>query len=374
MKNLWTVLPPLLADSFGFLEILKNSDGCGVIDDSGDMRPSGGGRGRGGGARAIVSGASAQDVTTGTRDALLQAVQEAQSRYSPSFILFSAGPCGAMIGTDLQELAETVTKDSQIPAAVADVTGQKPYDTGLSKTAEALVKLLARPAEKIPGTVNILGASGLDWAAEDIAALDQWAAEQGYKILARPGVQVTAAQAESMGKAQINLVVTVSGLAAARYLQEQFGTPYVAAAPFGREQCEKIARLMGSGGTPEQSEQAGTEAEALIIGEQFTANAVRDALIRKGIVKGADVATFFLLDKEYAQSGDRRIRGEVGTRELLNSGKYRLIAADPILHPLMQGECKWLDLPHRALNTYGEIEGVPLLGSSLDHWLEKNPL
>ncbi|MGN0999768.1 MAG: hypothetical protein ACI4PO_09470, partial [Faecousia sp.] len=42
MKNLWTVLPPLLADNFGFLEAVNASDGCGVIDDSGEFRLGGG--------------------------------------------------------------------------------------------------------------------------------------------------------------------------------------------------------------------------------------------------------------------------------------------------------------------------------------------
>lgn len=425
MKNLWTTLPPLLSDNFGLIEVVNASDGCAVIDDSGDFRldgshgvgpgegrrdrgfdggfggryserggsggrgggpggrgggpgERGGGRGghggrrggKGGSSRIAVSGASSQDVTTGTREILLQTFRDVQARCDPRFVLFSAGPCGAMIGTDLAEIAETVSRDEQIPAMAVDLTGQKTYDVGISKTTEALVKLLALPAEKTPGALNILGATPLDWAAADVGGVRDWAVRQGYQVLAQPGGSVTRAQLEVMGKAQCNLVTSVSGLAAARYLQTKFGTPYVAAAPFGLEQCGSLARLLEGGSQPESTERAG--AEALIIGEQFTANAVREALERKGIVPSADVATFFLLDKAYARGGDRKIKGEADARALLNSGKYRLIAADPLLRPLLQESCRWIDLPHRVLNLYTKTEGISLLGSGLDNWLEQH--
>lgn len=431
MKNLWTTLPPLLSDNFGLIEVINASDGCAVIDDSGPFRLDGnhgdgdrqegrrrgfdggfergyrggsdgrggydggdrggrggfnrgdhggfdrgkgghGGRGggKGGSARIVVSGASSQDVTTGTREILLQAFREAQARCSPQFALFSAGPCGAMIGTDLAEIAETVSQEYQIPAAAVELTGQKTYDLGISKTTEAMAKLLARPAQPVPGALNILGATALDWASGDVSAVRDWAAGQGWQVLAQPGSSVTSAQLALMGQAQCNLVTTVSGLAAARYLQREFGTPYVAAAPFGLDRCGRLARLLEGGDQPENTEHGA--AKALIIGEQFTANAVREALEGKGVVQGADVATFFLLDKAYARSGDRKIKGEADVRALLNSGKYRLIAADPLLRPLLQSDCRWIDLPHRALNLYAKAEGASLLGSNLDSWLEQS--
>ena len=391
MKNLWTVLPPLLSDNFGFIELVKGSDGCGIIDDSGDYRLGGshgdghgsghaggrdgregrhhgdgfhrdgkmrGGKGGKGAARVMVSGADAQDVTVGTREKLLQAFRDANARYNPNFALFSAGPCGAMIGTDLSEIAESVAKEYGIPAAAVDLTGQKTYDVGISRTTEAMAKLLAEDCDVVPGTVNILGATALDWAAEDVSGVKAWAERQGYQVLAQPGGIVTAQQMKQMGKAQLNLVTTVSGMAAAKYLQNRFGTPYLAAAPFG----------MAYGNAPQTDAE---NADVLIIAEQFTANTIRSALESKKMAKGADVATFYQLDKSCARSGDKRIRGEESARELLNSGKYRTVIADPLLRPLLRSDCKWIDLPHKALNTSGEGAAISLLGSNLDNWLER---
>lgn len=378
MKNLWTVMPPLLSDNFGFVEVIKGSDGCGVIDDSGKFKLKGGHgdrkdrrhgekphgeqrreekRGGDKNLRITVSGANEHDVTIGTREKLLQASREAQSQWSPGFILFSAGPCGAMIGTDLSEIAETVSVEQGIPAAAVDLSGQKTYDIGISKTTQALAKLLAEDGDPLPGTVNILGATALDWAAEDVAGVKAWAESQGYQVLAQPGGAVTSQQLRQMGKAQLNLVTTVSGMATARYLQSRFGTPYLAAAPFGEQ-------YHGS------AHKDTTEADVLIIAEQFTANAIRSALENKKMGRGADVGTFYQLEKSCARAGDRRIRGEDAARELLNSGKYHTILADPLLRPMLRADCKWIDLPHKALNTYGQVAMPSFLGSKLDDWLE----
>lgn len=68
--------------------------------------------------------------------------------------------------------------------------------------------------------------------------------------------------------------------------------------------------------------------------------------------------------------GDRRIRSEADARSLLNSGKYRLIVADPALRPLLKTDCKWRDLPHKAAAPYQECTPVSLFGSKLDHLLD----
>lgn len=401
MKNLWTTLPPLLSDNNGLIEVIQHTDGCAVIDDSGEFRLGGGhshgghggrmgaghrggdgggyggyggghgghgGRGgKGGAARVAVSGASSQDVTTGTRDAMMDAFESVRSRYNPNFVLLSAGPCGAMIGTDLKEIAETITAEYGLPAAAVDLTGQKAYDAGISKTTEAMAKLLAQPNQMIPGTLNILGATALDWSAEDVNEIGNWASQQGWQVLTQPGTAVTSAQLANMGKAQLNWVTTVSGLAAARYLQSTFGTPYMVGSPFGIKQIGKLADQMQAPCLPDPTEPV--EVDTLIIGEQFAANALRDALESKGLSKGADVATFYLLDKAYARKGDRKIKGEADARQLLNSGKYRLIVADPVLRPLLKADCEWIDLPHKAMNPYSECVPVSLFGSKLDNWL-----
>lgn len=411
MKNLWTVLPPLLSDNFGFIEVLRGSDGCGIIDDSGDYRLEGeggghgrhregfqgrppegrrppdgefahhGGRdfhggkhggghgGKGGNSRVIVSGADSQDIVNGTKDKLIESFERAQERYEPKFALFSAGPCGAMIGTDLDDVADTVSKTYGIPAAAVDLTGQKLYDLGISRTSETIIKLLSQPAEKKAGVINILGATGLDWAAEDISGLAEWAKGLGFDIQAQLGGTVISDGIAAMGKAQVNLVAASSGLAAARYLEREFGTPYVVAAPFGEELCKKLAIALDEGHMPSPA-QNDQDSDVLIIGEQLASNAIRETLVSMGAAKSVDVASFFTIERTLAAKGDKKLRGEDDLSALINSGKYRMIIADPLMKQLLTSDCKWIDLPHRAFNTYDQVKGIPLLGSKLNEWLD----
>jgi hypothetical protein len=431
MKNLWTVLPPLLSDNFGFVEVVRKSDGLGIIDDSGEYRLGGSGGGHGGrggkggdfhkrpfdgsipnqrdGAaswhghgeghgegrgeghgdfhggrdghggggrhggtdRVVVSGADSQDVVNGTKDKLIEAFQRGQSRYDPKFVLFSAGPCGAMIGTDLDDVSHTVGDNYNIPAASVELTGQKLYDYGISKTLETLVKLLTKPSEKKNGVINILGATALDFSDEDITALTAWANSIGFEVNAVLGSSVTSDAIEKISSAQVNLVVTAAGLTAARYLEKKYGTPFVAAAPLGADLQKKLSDALKEGASvsPVFSE---VDADTLIIGEQFIANSVREALITKGICENADVASFFTLDKAFSSKNDKKLRSEDDLSALINSGKYKRIIADPLMKNLLTVNTTWIDLPHRAFNTYDTVSGISLVGDKLDSWISDN--
>lgn len=364
MKNLWMVLPPLLADNFGMIEALRHSDGCGVIDDSGDFRLSAN-RHEGPDTRVVVSAADNTDVITGTKKKLLERAEEITDRYRPAFLLFSAGPCGAMIGTDLGEAAEEFQNASGIPCGAVELTGQKTYDVGISKTLEAMGKLLAEEAEPEPGGVNLLGGTRLDWSEADLADVRRWIEGKGYHVIAQPGTEVRADELRRMARAERNVAVTVSGLALARYLEKTFGTPYTAFAPFGGHACEAFPQAVESA--------AGERAlMTLIVSEQLTGNAVRRVLEEFCPGETARVCTFYQLDKRTARAGDRRLQGEADIRELLASGEFKRVIADPMLRRFAPPGAAWIDLPHRALHTYGDCEMLSLLGSKCDEWLKNS--
>lgn len=365
MKNLWMFLPPLLADNFGMIEVLRRSDGCGVIDDSGEFR-LGASRHGGPDTRVTVSNVENTDVITGTKEKVLSYAREIADRYRPAFLLFSAGPCGAMIGTDLGELAEAFAQESGIPCGAAELTGQKTYDVGISKTLEGMAKLLAKPAEVEQGSVNLIGGTALDWNEEDLAGARRWLERQGYHVIAQPGAEITADEVRQMAKAEWNVVTTVSGLAMARYLEREFGTPYLALAPFGEVNCRALLERK----EPEPPE--GAKVTTLIVAEQLTGNAVRAVLEELRPGETAQVCTFYQLDKKCARPGDRRLKGEEDARTLLASGGFERVIADPLLRGFAPKETTWIDLPHKALHTYGTCTPRSLLGGNCDQWLKSS--
>ena len=364
MKNLWMFLPPLLADNFGMIEVLRRSDGCGVIDDSGEFRLSAG-RHSGPDTRVTVSAAENTDVIVGTKAKLLSQAREIARKYDPAFLLFSAGPCGAMIGTDLGEVAEEFGRESGLLCGAVELTGQKTYDVGIAKTLEGMAKLLTEPADVQEGCVSLIGATTLDWSEDDLKGIRRWIEGLGYRVIAQPGANVTAEQVRRMARAELNVVTTVSGLSMARYLEREFGTPYVAYAPFGADVNEL---LRGE----QEATAEGAQQTTLIVAEQMTGNAVRRALERLRPGESAQVCTFYQLDKKLARSGDRKLKGEADVRALLASGQFARVIADPMLRRFAAESTKWIDLPHRTMHTYGDCDMVPLLGEKCDRWLKDN--
>lgn len=406
MAKLWKKLPPLMADNFGFIEVMNKTDGMGIIDDCSEYRTSAQRqrrhRGNGGAQMRVVhTEISSEDVVTGTRQKVLDTFSQCRQEFSPEFVLLSAGPCSAMIGTDLGEIAENIEQESGIKTAAIKLSGHKTYDVGISETLLSMAKLLTGPGEMRESGINILGATSLDWQEENAGSLRGWLEKEGFHVTANFGGTEKAENIAKAAEASVNLVATVSGLAAAKYLKSEYGTPYIAAAPFGKTWTSRVLAALQSQTQPESSAQAGNQQaesgmqagnrqaesgmqpgnrqaengvqpEVLIIGEQFMGNAIRETLVSDYGMKNVQVCTFYTLEKSLAQPGDRRIRSEQEAQKLLREGGFHTIIADGMLRCFAPECSRWIDLPHKAFQLYGEHPALPLfLGENLNKWLDE---
>lgn len=379
MVKLWRKLPPLMADNFGFIEIMNKTDGMGIIDDCSEYRTSAerrrGGHGRSGEPqmRVVHTEISSEDVVSGTRQKVLDAFGEYQQDFRPRFVLLSAGPCSAMIGTDLEEISEQIAQKNGIKAAAVKLSGHKTYDVGIAETLLALAKLLTKPGEIRQESINILGANTLDWQEKNAVSFRGWMNENGFPVIADMGGSEKAENMAKAAEASVNLVVTASGLAAAKFLKKEYGTPYIAMAPFGKTWTEEMFAALRAQEQPQRSRQPEKqEPEVLIIGEQLMGNAIRETLIRDYGMQNIQVCTFYTLEKTLAMPGDRRIRSEQDAEKLLKEGGFRFIIADPLLRCFAPEHGTWIDLPHKAFQLYGEHQPLPLLlGENLNKWLDE---
>ena len=105
------------------------------------------------------------------------------------------------------------------------------YSVGLAETYKLLVRNLPqKDAAQEAGVYNIIGASAWRYRM----ASDIWEVKRLLdEALACLCCDTSVEELEDMGLAQVNIVLGNEGLAAAKYLQEKFGTPYVYAVPFG---------------------------------------------------------------------------------------------------------------------------------------------
>lgn len=383
MAGLWRMLPPLMADNFGFIEVINQTDGMGIIDDCSEYRT---GRERKRRTqrqemRVVHTEMNNEDVISGTEVKILKTFAQYQSEYDPKFVLLSAGPCSAMIGTDLEQAAEKIEKKSNIRTAAVKLSGQKKYDMGISETLLSFVKLLVKKEEPEDNCINIFGATKLDWQETNCKELRNWIEQEGIHIVADFGGKETSANMEKAAKASMNLVVSVSGIAAAKYLEKEYGTPYIVMAPFGKKSAKKLSAALQKKNAEQFLEGYQNTAfcgikerqeKVLIVGEQVMCNAIRETLHDEYGYTNIQACTFFIFEKSIASPGDRRIRSEEDAKKLLMENKYDLVIADPLLGKLAPSGTAWIDLPHKAFELYGETYTLPLLlGENLDIWLEK---
>ena len=67
----------------------------------------------------------------------------------------------------------------------------------------------------------------------------------------------------------------------------------------------------------------------LILGEQLTANAIRNTLQHAYKMGGTHVATFFTFEKSLSRPGDKRLKSEDDLKDLLHSGTAEEVTLEP---------------------------------------------
>ncbi|MCD8342475.1 MAG: nitrogenase component 1 [Clostridiales bacterium] len=363
MKNLWSYMPPFLADTFGLEEVVSNTDGMGIIDDSTEYRS------KSHAVRMVASHIRSEDVVGGTREKVLSAFRTGSNQLGPRFVLLCAAPCASMIGTDLGEIAEQITRESGLPAAAVEVTGHKTWENGVARSLEALAKTVVAQPEGAPSGVNLIGGSALNWGSGNLEAVDRWAQQSCGPILSRWGGRETLSNLQRAANTRCNLVTSVAGLRAAKALQSAYGTPYVAGAPFGAAWSQRLAQAVQDGTAPELPRNGADAPEVLIVAEQYMANAIRATLQLEYGMERVQVASFFTMDKARQLPGDVKLKSEEQLKTLLEQGGYKLVLTDENASALAPEGVKWVNLPCEAsIAPSGTLP--PLVGDQLNRWLD----
>lgn len=394
MKRLWKEVPPCMSDIMGFQAVLNHTEGVGIVDDSSNYKPLEhekkgdyqGGRGhRGGeektnglfkkgklfsGVRIVASEIEEQDAISGTAQKVQNAADIAMKQFKGKFALLTTAPCAAMIGTELEEIAGAITDTYGIPAAAVKLDGQKDYLYGISYTLEAMGKLLLKEQPKLPGTVNLLGMSTVDWTEEMLQSTEKWLENTGFRVISRWGTAETLENLQKASAASVNLAVSAAGIRLARWMEQEFGIPYIAGAPLGASNCQKLQKALHGEPEPKENDPEGNM-EILILGEQLSSNAIRQELLSQG-VKNVRVCSFYEMDKSLMQPGDKKLASEEELAQQLTEPGLRLVFGDPDYRLKCAGEMPWIPMCNRAsIAPSVRIKPENLIENRLGEWLSK---
>ncbi|MBQ9272381.1 MAG: nitrogenase molybdenum-iron protein [Mogibacterium sp.] len=382
VKGLHKIIYPFAPDQSGAASVLYELGGMVIIVDAGGCAGNvcGFDEPRWLGTKSAVFSAGLRDMDAimGRDDLMIDKIAKASKKLDAKFIAIVGTPVPATIATDYRALKRMAEKRTGLPVIAMDTNGIAWYDEGIRKAYLELFRTFApegseaaggeQPAGRdvIPGSVGVLGVTPLDTGMNDASAkIEDIMKTEGAAEVICYGAGKDLDVFRNADRMERNIVIAPAGLAAARRLEERFGTPYecrdILAADAWEAACKKYAeeseRDCGNGGNGINGRADLTATltgkRVLVIHQQIRANTIRDIIRSDLNDPEADitVASWFMMDKSIKEDGDIKIKEESGFIDLVTNGGYDVIIADGSFRKAARGSGSlFIDLPHFAVS------------------------
>ena len=380
----------------------------------------------------FISGLTEKDAIFGNDEILVRNLCETAEKLHPKFVCICGGPLPHIIGTDFRAVAKAVSRRTGLPCFGIQTNGMDAYTSGAGEAFACLVELMEKSAgcevgcessadEKIK--VNLLGATPLDFSLNgSVQAIQKLLEDNGFYVRSTWAMGDTLENILSSGDADVNLVISATGFAAAKSMRERFGIPYVIGCPVGRAAADRIVHqiretVQSSGCVCGSNDVTGTDnvklsctdssnvaayekdtasigepheengndtAELLLIGEPVMMKSMAETIKANGPLISCEdscgkkkklsiriISPMRGLPREIAEGTD-----EIVLEDELREACRRAdrVIADPLYARLLPEERdKFIKLPHVAYSgRFYEKEIPVLVGERLDMWLIEN--
>lgn len=321
----------------------------------------------------FISALSEMEAIMGDDEKLIRDMTETAQELRPRFVALCGTPIPMLIGTDLRAVAAEVERRTGIPAFGLPTNGMHSYLFGAGMAFAAVAERFAdRSLRREPGrSVNILGLTPLDFSVNGSDGSIRDVLEgNGFSVISSWAMGSTLDQLAQAGRAAVNLVVSYSGLPAARTLQKRFGTPYVIGVPFGRAFSRRLlgrleqAADTGACGVAYLGRPRAAAPELTLIGESVYSGSLA-AAIGEEYRCSVRVLCPLETEPELLDEGDAAARDEDELLPLLKPADY--ILADPLYRPICPKGSRFYPLPSEAFSGRIYRKYIPnLIGTPLN--------
>ncbi len=305
-----------------------------------------------------ISGLTEMEAIMGDDEKLIGDIVAAAEELHPKFIAIAGTPIPAMTGFDYTAVAELIEERTGIPAFGFATTGMNTYVQGASMAfAEIARRFVKRDVEKTVNlSVNILGLTPLDFSVNGSdASMVKFLENAGFEVVSKWAMGSTLEELIEAGRAQVNLVVSATGLEVAKVLEELFGTPYVVGTPLGAAFQEELMQVLI--GTAKTGSSLKTNelltvsnlpnSEIAVIGEGVTSLSLAQAIeLEYGI--GVKVICATECDRKLLRNKDVMASSEEEIMEALEGMK--MVIADPLYRPICPEKTKFISLPAESFS------------------------
>ena len=366
MKNVSTIIPCYAADTSGVCSALYELGGMTVVHDASgcnstysthdeprwyDRR-----------SMIYISALTELDAVMGNDEKLIVDIVSAAKDQQPAFIALCGSPMPMMTGFDYRAVAEDIGHRTGIPCFGLETNGTRSYVSGASMALEALVREFVHDMQKdsFDGIgVNIVGATPLDFGLTGmVESVRKWLEDCGMIFISSIGMGSSLEDIRRAASAKVNLVVSYSGLGAARYMEKEFGIPYVCGVPLGSAQKDACAAWLkkaafegGSRYAPiKRGRDIDNRADKVVIGEAVLAGSVA---YEWSVLTESAVDVICPPDTDAELSPDRKdiaLYAEEDIKAYLEENGIRTVIADPLYKYVLPKGCRLIELPHFAFS------------------------
>lgn len=348
MKGLRKYISPFAPDQSGATAVFCELGGLVIILDAGGCAGNvcGFDEPRWFASKSAIFSAGLRDMDAilGRDDKLVEKIKKACEKIDGKFVAVIGTPVPAVIGTDYTALRRMIEKQTGLLSLTVDTNGMDLYDEGVKKASlEMFQRFLSKSKKKtISNSLGVLGATPMDLVGmEEGTAIQKYYQEKGWEQVFCYGMGSGISEIQQADRVQKNVVISPAGLAAARYLKKEYDIPYQADYPL--ETLPDWTNLL-------KKIQEKKRKKVLIVHQQVLANTLREE-IRKYGDADVQVASWFLLEKEWKESEDIHLKEEDQWISLVKEGNYDLIIGEELFQraiPEYQGD--YIALPHFAVS------------------------
>ena len=330
----------------------------------------------------FLSGLRDIDAITGNDQKLIDDITKAAAELKPKFIAIANSPVPWLIGTDFRSICKKVEEKTGIPAFHVGTNAMHDYTVGAGDAFRALAEFLFKDREngwKANGSparlrVNVLGMTPLDFTVRSQKdTLRKLLENAGFEVISCGALGDSLETLSKASEADVNRVVSSTGLSAAKFFEEKSGIPWVAGIPvhgFSDVLFEALAKAAESGvsqaaylevlknASEESRRCAGGEAGRCVVGEPVTMGSVAAAMaLSDG--RACDIVCLTEVREGLLGKTDSIPEGEEEIRKVL--GMYHEVTGDPMLRHVCRKDADFHELPHFAYSGRVYLNRIPAL-------------
>ena len=312
-----------------------------------------------------ISALTEMDAILGNDARFVEDLVRAAEELSPRFIAICGSPMPMMIGTDFDALASEVESRTGLPVFGLHTNGMNSYLAGASQALCAYLQRFCTAGSPQKRRVNLIGATPLDFSLNGtVESICDWLQRNGFIVNSCMAMGSSPEAISAAGNAGVNLVISGCGRAAAEWLRQTFGTPWVEGVPFGQQFAEDLLKRLEIAERENRciplpaSGFSGEKGTVCVVGEELTACSFARALELE-LQRPVRALIPQALSSGRHSLNDLIVPCEDSMAEAFAESEW--IIADPLYEPLIPAGAAFRRYPHEAFSGRCFSSGIPNL-------------